>query len=72
MAQISQISKKNKSKLPDVHDKFYLVAKNLEGFCFFFYLVEFSLKSSCLHPVYGLFSPPSPSLSEVHKVTKFY
>jgi hypothetical protein len=36
ITQIRQITKRKNSKSPDFYDKFHYVAKNIEGFCFFF------------------------------------
>jgi hypothetical protein len=40
--------------------------------CWNFWMLQFSLKLSSLHPVFWpLFTPPIPSLSEVCKIRKF-
>ncbi len=58
MAQICQISKTKVSESPDFYDKFQWVAKNIEGFCFFFFVwahfnlhvYNYKLISKCCGP----------------------
>jgi hypothetical protein len=49
LPKFARFQKEKNSKSPDFYDKFQYVAKNIEGFCFFFFFSPTSISSMYLN-----------------------